>query len=55
MHSEVPLLQTEPLGKPADDVGIDFIDKLLTKVVLILSAVIKVPIIIEQSQLFVLL
>lgn len=34
------LLQTEPLGKPADDVGIFVMDKLLTNVVLVLFVVI---------------
>ena len=38
------LLQTEPDGKPADDVGIFFIDRLLTMVEQFLSAVIPLPI-----------
>jgi hypothetical protein len=53
MQSEVPLLQTEPLGNPADDVGIFLIDKLFTNVAQTLSAVILEPTIIAQAQAFV--
>jgi hypothetical protein len=48
------LFQTEPLGKPADDVGMFFIDSLFTNVVQLASAVILEPTIIAQAQVFVL-
>jgi len=51
MFKVPPLLQTEPLGKPVGDVGIFFIDKLFTKVVLFLSAEIKFQTINEQLNL----
>ena len=45
------LLQTAPLGNPAEATGIFIIDKLLTKVLHTLSAVILLPTIIAQAQL----
>jgi hypothetical protein len=50
-----PLLQTEPLGNPAADNGIDFIDKFSIKVVSALSDVILLPIICELAKVEVLL
>jgi hypothetical protein len=47
------LLHTEPLGKPALDVGIFVIERLFTKVAQTLFAVILEPTIIAQAQLFV--
>ena len=47
------LFHTEPLGKPADDVGIFLIDKLFTNVVQTLSAVILFPTITAETQAFV--
>jgi hypothetical protein len=42
------LLQTEPLGKPALDVGMFFIERLFTKVAQTLSVVIFEPTINEH-------
>ena len=42
-----PLLQTAPEGKPADEVGIFFIESLLTNVAQVISAVILEPMINE--------
>ena len=55
MFNTPELLQTEPAGKPADEVGIFLIDKLFTNVAHCLSAVIQEPTIIAQLQLDVLL
>ena len=43
-------LHTAPLGKPADDVGMVLIERLLTNVVQTLSVVMPVPITNDKSQ-----
>jgi hypothetical protein len=50
MFSMPKLFQTDPLGNPADEVGIDLIDKLLTNVVHTLSDVMLEPTINAQAQ-----
>jgi hypothetical protein len=50
MFSTPPLFQTEPDGRPADDVGTLIIDRLFTNVVQTLSVVICVPTINEQAH-----
>ena len=55
MHKTPELLQIEPLGKPADDVGIFLIDRLFTKVAQALSAVMQEPTIIASANVEVLL
>jgi hypothetical protein len=55
MFNTRPFLQTEPLGNPALLVGIFTIDKLFTNVAQTLFAVILLPTIIAQAQVFVVL
>lgn len=50
MFNTPALLHTEPLGRPTEDVGIFFIDKLFTNVVQTLSAVILEPTIMAQAN-----
>ena len=50
MFKTPPLFQTEPEGKPNDDVGIVLIERLFTNVVHSLSAIIPTPIIIAPVQ-----
>lgn len=55
MFNTPELLQTEPDGKPADDVGIFLIDKLLTMVEQFLSADIPLPMIYVHVKLLIVL
>jgi hypothetical protein len=55
MLSTPELLQTEPDGNPADDVGMFLIDRLLTIVEQFLSAVIPSPITNVQAKLLIVL
>jgi len=55
MHNTPALLHIEPLGKPAADVGMFFMERLFTKVVHTLSAVMQEPTIIASSKADVLL
>ena len=48
MFNTPPLFHTDPLGNPADEVGIDLIDKLLTNVAQTLSDVMFEPTMKEQ-------
>ena len=55
MHNTPALLQTEPLGNPAADVGIFLIERLLANKVQALSAVMQEPTIIASEKESVLL
>ena len=50
MHNTPALLQTEPLGNPAADVGIFLIESLLANKVQALSAVMQEPTIIASEK-----
>ena len=50
MHNTPALLQTEPLGNPAADVGIFLIERLLANKVQALSAVMQEPTIIASEK-----
>jgi hypothetical protein len=50
IHSTPALLQIEPLGNPAADVGIFIIDKLFTNVAQALFAAILLPTIIASAN-----
>ena len=51
----LPFFHTAPAGRPAALVGMFIIDKLFTKVVFILFAVMKLPTIIAQANVLVVL